>query len=329
MATYGVFGSPTYAVTLSGLDEIMSVLPDNDVNQIAAQDVRNVSYTLWQQIASASNATTFYYTNPELSTIAVGGIPVGTSFSNIDLQSLFDRMFYPFQSVSINVTANPSSFEKGFGAGADVDSTITVTITRKTNPVVSANINLPRNSVTTQIPTIPTAYNQTATTTYVGKVQSKTSTTFTLTVSDLLGGTGDATNVDTVTVTWYVRRYYGKMNLNTTFGNDFDISKATAGQLSTLSASIDSNLVRSLANSSTSSLRNSTISNFDGAGQHLIMAWPSTDGDPNRFIVGVLEANVFTKVKTFNFQNSLGHSENYDVWMSNTKQGSAINLQIF
>jgi len=44
----------------------------------------------WQNVSS-----NFAYNNPNISTIAVGGVPSGISFSNISVTDLFNKMFYP------------------------------------------------------------------------------------------------------------------------------------------------------------------------------------------------------------------------------------------
>lgn len=47
MATYGIPGTPTYSVSFNSLDEMLSVLADNNEQSIQASDVRNSIFTLW------------------------------------------------------------------------------------------------------------------------------------------------------------------------------------------------------------------------------------------------------------------------------------------
>jgi hypothetical protein len=91
--TYSTPGTATYSVTFDTLDQMMAVFPDNNANLIAASDVRDAVLTLYWQTQDlgasfSATASAFYYTNLSPSTIAVGGISTGTTFSNVGLQQL-------------------------------------------------------------------------------------------------------------------------------------------------------------------------------------------------------------------------------------------------
>ena len=96
MAEYGLSGSATYSVELSGLDSMMQVLPDNNYNQISARNLRDVVYTLW---LNGGGGGSFSYTQgppvEDKSTIGVGGIPANRNFVDVPLQTFLDEMLFP------------------------------------------------------------------------------------------------------------------------------------------------------------------------------------------------------------------------------------------
>ena len=59
MSTYGLSGSATYSQTLTGLDEMMSVIPDNLSNQITARNVRDIVLTLYEDISPSIDSLNF------------------------------------------------------------------------------------------------------------------------------------------------------------------------------------------------------------------------------------------------------------------------------
>jgi hypothetical protein len=108
----GTPGSATYAVTLSGIEEMMTVLPDNVANQIAAQDVRNVVLTLYEELnglSASMTSTGFTFSNPDNTSITVGGISSGSNLYALDLQDIFDLMFYPYVAPVLSISVSPST----------------------------------------------------------------------------------------------------------------------------------------------------------------------------------------------------------------------------
>ena len=93
MSSIGIIGSATYAVALSGIEEMMDVLPDNTANTISAEDVRNVVFTLYEEIQGVTPST-FYYTNLNPSTNAIGNFPLGSTFGALTLDQVLNGIFY-------------------------------------------------------------------------------------------------------------------------------------------------------------------------------------------------------------------------------------------
>ena len=305
MSTLGTIGSATYAVTLSGIEEMMNVLPDNVANQIAAKDVRDVVLTLYEDInglsASLVNTGVFTFSNPDNTSITVGGISSGSNLYGNGLQQIFDLMFYPYVAPILSISVTPSVIEYGSTQSVDVGWSVII----KKNNVISQSITSPFGtlySIAIPIPNANTTY--TATPLLNQSVTPNTSTTFTFTLSDLntSNGTG-GTMSTTATVTWSNRRYWG------TF--------ATLGALSSAQ-------ILALSYSEFSTTRVQTRNGIDGGGDYLVFAWPTSFGNPS-FIANGLPVSAWTKVNSnFTFTNTYGYTASYDVWMSDTQQNSPI-----
>lgn len=87
--------------------------------------------TFQKQWTPLFNPGEFTYTNLTATPKALGGIPQGTTFKNVDLQSLFDMLLYPYINPTASLTVSPTEFEYG------VETTLTFTIsgTKGTNRI--------------------------------------------------------------------------------------------------------------------------------------------------------------------------------------------------
>lgn len=70
--------------------------------------------------------------------------------------------------------------------------------------------------------------------------------------------------------------------------------------------------------------RQKSFNGIDGAGKHLVFAFPVSWGTPT-FIIDGLTNSAFTKVRSNNFINVLGYSEPYQVWVSNAQSNAPIS----
>ena len=125
----------------------------------------------------------------------------------------------------------------------------------------------------------------------------------------------------------YLYRYYGVINLTSAYGDEFDISKASAQQLTDIRNALVSSTVINQSKQS-NQLSSATFTN-PGA-YHIFMAWPAADytaGVPSKFIFNNNEVNIFTLLKTENLANQNGYSTSYKFFISNKKQ-SSITLSI-
>jgi hypothetical protein len=334
MQEYGLSGSATYSVELSGLDAMMQLLPNNNFNQISARNVRDIVYTLW--LNGGGGGGSFSYTQgaplTDKSTIGVGGIPAQRNFIDVALQTLFDEMFFPPLDNEYSISGG-ASFE--FGT-SNPTINFTVTLTQKNSTAytlasvtsTSARSTWPLNNIqVSPAPELPTGKDDSRTSPYTSQpVDQNEVTTYSLVVRE---GTTTLT-AKTVKATWFSYRYYGVLNLTTAYGNEFDVSKATPAQLDSIFGTTGAlNRTVVLAGSKSSSqLGEVTFTNPNG--YHIWMVWPSSDytaGIPSKFIFNNNEVNVFTFLGTKSFMNANGYTRNYNFFISNRKQ-SSITLNI-
>lgn len=297
--TYSIPGSLTYSVTFDTLDQMMAALPTNDQNLISARDVRDSVLTLWWQTQDlgasfSATASQFLYTNLSPSTVTVGGIVAGTTFSNRTLQQMFDDMFYPYTAPSCSLSATVPSRE----FGSSNATTLSWSVTKAKLTIQSITVD--GQSI------VPTGVNQTGTKS--ATVVQNVNTTFTMSVSD-----GTSTIPGSTTVYWYNAVYWGKVA-------SFAAPSMTI--VGTQPAWADGAGVGS--GKSLASSRSGSYSGINGAGQYLAFAWPTSFGTPT-FTINGLPNTAFTKISSsISFTNMYGYTTNYDVWLSNTAQNSPI-----
>jgi hypothetical protein len=345
MLEYGLSGSATYSVELTGLDEMMQNIPNNDVNQISARNMRDIVYTLWLNGGGAE----FIYTQgpplTERSTAKVGGVLANRNFENVTLQELFDTMFFEAIPNEYSLTGT-GEFEFGFPnprinlrvvLNQRNDTLFTSAIVTRTSIATGANLwNLTGNL--TPNPTRPTGKGISIPTPYDNtEVHQNWDTTWTLTGFE--GGT-KALVPQSVTVKWYFRRFWGYIDLSN-FGASFQTFNATPQQLNDINEAINDNYIKQTGQSQ---LRQLGTVNFNVPGlYHLWFAWPKTDygGDgvpdgttanPTGFKDGNgVPINFFRLVTTTPplpnsnatrfFENQYGFVSEYNIYISNKIAG--------
>ena len=340
MLEYGLSGSATYSVELTGLDEMMQNIPNNDVNQISARNMRDIVYTLW---LNGGGGAEFIYTQgpdpSEKSTIKVGGWEVNSNFFDVTLQNLFDTMFFPPVANEYSISGS-GSFEFGFPSpGVNPTINVSVTLTQKnetlftaatvtrtstrTNPIWELTGLLPPKNPdrpTTKGTSLTTPYNATP-------VHQNFDTTWTLNVIE---GT-KALPAKSVKATWYFRRYWGWVDLSN-LGPNFETFKASSTQLNDITNLISDNYIKN------SAFGESIITQLSGADgkieftvpsgfKHLWFAWPNTDyggtGVPNLFLdANNNELNFFRVLTTRSFTNQYNYVYPYTIFISNKAQGT-------
>lgn len=110
-------GSSYYTQNFDNIQELLQRIYDNNNNIIVAKDVRDPLWTLWNKVVGLSaslGSASLTYTLGTPSSVSVGGIVEGSTFSNVTLSQLFDKMLLPFVSPVVN-NFGPSVAEKEFG----------------------------------------------------------------------------------------------------------------------------------------------------------------------------------------------------------------------
>jgi len=308
MATYGVIGSPTYSVSINLLGQMLNVLPDNSSNLISAQDVRDVVSGLFENIvsvgASVSNIATssLSYLNLNPTSVSVGGIPYNSTFTGSSIQSVLDRLFYPYTTPSLVLQASPNLVEYGNVSQAVV---LDWSILSGINNVAASNIYRPLQSPVSL--STPVAFATAMGTLGSNNLVPNTLTIFTFSVNDSITDT-----IATASVDWSLSRYWGTLStgnlLLTVTSSTFNYS-----DISTLNFELDSSYIQS----------REIMTNND----YVVFVWPNSGINlqsfpPKSFING-LANNDWTKTRdNIIFTNQWGYTSSYDVWKFNNIQGN-------
>lgn len=299
--TYSTPGSATFSKTFpfggdifdqSGLDEMMTALPDNDSNLISARDVRDSVFTLWKRgdelkeeiIATISN---FKYTNPELLSSTLGGWEIGDTFNEVSLQEMFDTLFYPYVDPILSIAVSPSFGE--FGQFSTVSVSWSVQKTKEDIQTVTLNgIGVSQSGTTS--------------------LSSSISATFSIYTLEVFDGS-------------FTQSIIG------TYSNKNKIYWGTVASISSTFNELD---IKNLTNSILSNELQITADGLNGGSNYLAFSWPSNFGEPT-FETNGLVNTAFTKIHGVGgitssiIYTSGSYSTNYDFWVSDYQQNSPID----
>jgi hypothetical protein len=321
VGSYSVGGSYSL-VTLSNqydtIDELLIQIPENTSGSIRAEDIRDSVYSLWEKIetvsASVSNfgSSTTQYDRISSTTVEVGGLPIGSTFSG-SIQDALDRIFYPYISPVASIT---SWSQKEFGDPTGYNFNLSWTATENSNPITQIDVN---GSLQTHSPlsgVVP------ATSTHSNTPGLQSNQVYNINVMD-----GISSITASTTVSWRNKIYWGILD-GTTVGNP-DLT-SFPGSLSSLQSLVNSSTIIGL-NSELSLTKNKTYTGINGGGNYLIFAWPSSVPGSTlpTFTVNGLPNTAFTSIQSaWSFTNYWGFVSNYEVWISNTIQNSPLNIII-
>lgn len=329
MAVVGSFsyGSAS-AVWYSTIQEVLGQLPDNTGQLIQASDIRDAIYSVWSDLqvvstiansASVANSGTLY-TNSNLVPYQVGGVTAGSSFpTNYSIQQMFDKLLYPDVYPSIVMNSLP---DREFGSSLNVSIGWTVSI--GTYPIATITV----ASIPQTFP--PYSNFQPSVGTYSLSTSLFQTNSFDMTVVD----TNSLTSTASTLLTWKHRKYWGKF-----YFGDFNLTTnpASASYMASLISDSDvrsmlsGNANGSAVNSELSITKSKTYTNMNGAGSHLVFAWPSVFSGSSTpvFQVNGLLNNAFTPLKSgYIFTNQYGYTASFEVWVSNTPYNNEVNIQI-
>ena len=312
IGTYGTppgYGGSSSANRYSSIDDLLVQLPDNTANAIAAKDVRDSIFTLWERIsdvqttASQSASASSVYTNLSPSVASnLAGIPAGSTFSGASMQEMWDKLLYPYVYPYASMSGGNT---REFGSSNAVN--LSWTATKNTKALTF--ITLKKNGGTIQN-VVVTGNTQTGT--FPTTAVTNTDTTFSIDVTDSNTPTPNTVTAYTY-VYWSNAVYWGKTS---TFALP---SMTISGSKPTWADGASVGTGKTLTGTKAGS-----YNGINGAGQYLVFAWPSSYGTPT-FTINGLPNTAWTKIgSSISFTNMFSYVTTYDVWISNTAQNSPI-----
>jgi len=336
MSEYGLSGSATYAVTYDTFDQLMDVLPDNDVQQITAQNMRNVVYTLWEN-GGGGGGGSFSYTQTapfsQGSVDKVGGIASGTTFSNVSLQDLFDRIFFPAVGGAYTISTSPPALEFGNQSNK---TDVSVSITRKNPSISQITVGNGQGGFLTPAPSIPANFNGNTSKTYEDvTVIQNTNTTYVLTVVDSTG-----TKIPEASVTWFFPRWYGSIDLLNGNLNAGNFSSSEKNSIISLLKGGDNDWApvwnenastRISFKAAAGQLSNVTVIPVNTNSCHIVLIWPVSDygdGDPSGYTFGVQAGRPFIDLGVHNVENQYGNIRSCRIWIKDFKSAGTESFTI-
>lgn len=330
-------GTGDYSGTNSNANYIYQVsdalyqLKDNTSNLIKPKDIRDSIWTLWNRVddtqiiasqsLSASSGTT--YTNSNLTTKEVGGIPVGSSFSaTYSVQQMFDLLLYPYSPPTLAMSANNTP--RQFGSSTAV--TLNWSIVKGKSSINTITVDGTSVSNTSQSGSKST----TATHSLSPGVQQVQ--TYSMSVVDA----SSVTTTKTAAVTWQHKIYWGTIDLTALGNPSLTLTPSASVTVGSYIGASASSILKNLDGSGISpgsalaTTYARTYTGMIGGNKYLIFGHPTVFGSSVRFFNGTNEINAFTKVcSSIAFVNESGFTANYDIWISNTQYNSNnINLTI-
>lgn len=251
-----------------------------------------------------------YYINEDPTTSTVGGIPAGTTFpaaSLTTLQQVFDMLLYPYQSpsftsFSISSLGGASAVGNTLEVGDSISSNRTFTWSTSQSSNINTNsISIIDQTSSNVVIATGLANDGSESTTYASI--SKTSATSHVFRIEAVN-TQSSTFSSTYTVNWRNRRWWGNSPIT----------------------SLSSSDILNLDNNEFSTSRGKSFT-IDGEGEYIYYAYPSSWGTASFTVNGFL--NTAWTLEVVSHTNASGHTENYNVYRSNTIQnGTGIQIVI-
>jgi hypothetical protein len=333
ISTYSVPG-PNAALTeskeYSTVDELLQQLIDNNNNLINANHIRDAVYTLWERVdyvqnfaSQSAGSASVLYTNATPTPVAIGGIGKGSTFSAETMEYMWNALLYPYIAPGRSISVNGSTWTtlgvpntKEFG---DPDNNVPLAWSVTKNSKTITNISVDGVVVGTvnggnQSDTKPSnPLGMSTATLNVGG-------TFQIVVSDDGGSTSHNSSVS---VGYLNPVYYGRWPNKTSIPTFSGWNGSAPNYLPEKPAWADGAGIgtgKKLASSFTG-----VYNGINGAGQHVVFAFPSSYGIP-KFFENNLANSAWIKIgKGVNFVNRFGMTILYDIWISDTQYPSSVN----
>jgi hypothetical protein len=309
------------------VQDLLNQLQDNNANLIYANHVRDAVFSLWERVneveivAASASALSPYFINTNPTTVEVGGITLGTTFSTQQtVQQMFDRMLYPYVQPTLNLSATHSLPLSNKEYGSNPNTTVYWSVTKGSDVI--------QTIIVDGISFLANGGNQAGSKTIIGSystIEASTYNSFQMTVND-----GFTNYTISAEYEWMNRLYWGSLDLSGLNYPDFTLD---SGLLSTVT--INSGTILGLDNSKLFKGFDNTTSleSFDllASGNYLVFAWSSfiPYATTPRFYVNGIRSTAFSNIKTgWDFVNVYGATSSYEVWISNTPQYSELEIDL-
>lgn len=330
VGSYSVTGFEAVTATdlYDNVDDLLKNLLDNNSNLIDPIDIRSPVYSLWKKVddlsvvvaTAASASVSLFYSNSTPTPVTIGGIPAGSTFSNLTISQMFDKLLYPYQSPVVSISVSGSN-QAEYGYPVPLSSiTLNWSVTKKTNDISSITVNSVPYSTGGPPWSTSVAGSQTTTGFYPVSPGASYVQTFPISVND---GTG--TYNSSATFTWMNRIFWGNVSLSSISNPNLFYNPGSASMVSSI---VTDTVIQNLS-SQLSTTKNKSYSQIGGGGNYLVFAWPSSVSGATTpsFTVGGFSSNAFTRIRTAQpFVNQYGFTTNFEVWITNTVQNSALDV---
>lgn len=308
------------------VQDLLNQLQDNNANLIYANHVRDAVFTLWERVnevaivAASASALSPYFQNTNPTTIEVGGILLGTTFSTQHtVQQMFDNLLYPYVQPILSFSATNSLPLSDKEYGQNPNSTSYWSVEKRSGTITTITVDgqtiLPTGNSQAGTKIITGSYSTIAASTY---------NSFEMIVNDGISSYTSLTSYE-----WMNRLYWGNLDLSGMNYPDFTLDPSL---LSTVT--MDSSTILGLGSSKLfKGINDTTSEKFDllAGGNYLVFAWSSyiPFATTPRFYVNGVRSTAFSNIKTgWDLVNTYGATSSYEVWISNTPQYSELEIDL-
>jgi hypothetical protein len=309
-----------YSQYESDVNNLLQRLQDNSSQAIDAKDVRDAVWTLYNQVqivASQSMTQSGVVISATQSTVRVGGILRGMTYSGISLQDMFNIMLTPYVAPTINSFVSNNT-EYQFGQSSPL--TLSYNITPGSSALFSINFDGPNLPITSNVPTGSDPEVGTK-----GSIVPTYSTTPAVIQHNVF--TMSVVSVDTLTfsattsIIYKNKNYFGPLVIPGGFTASDLVSVASVGSY------INDVIVKGLTYTGLATDHSLAEKIVFPAGSYFVYAAPVVFDEliGDGFVVNGLQSNAYTKVRaTSSFSNEYAYNTPYNVWVSNYALGDSI-----
>lgn len=305
-----------YSQYETDITQILQRLQDNTSNLIDAKDVRDAVWTVYtdiQTLASQSSTQSMFYDLATPSTVAVGGISKGLTFSQATIKQLFDQMLLPYVAPTIDQLV-PSQLTYQFGQLAPLIS-LSYQITPGSVDLFSIQFSGPSGVLGSVVPTgsdPETGSFGAIVPTYSTTPQITEQNIFTMSVIT----TDSLTFSATTSIDYQHKIYYGPIDLTSIGG--FTASDPTS--VTAVRSYLNDVRIKGLTYSNLQSMFDIDQDMVFATGSYFVYAHPTVYGElpDGGFYVENMFSTDFTKIRDAStFSNEYFYLTPYDVWISN------------